>query len=125
MVVGKYRKILKFWVPPVLWAGLIFFFSSLPSVKTVEIYWQDFLLKKTAHMIEYAIFAGLLYRAFKNSNLAKTEALFYSLLITVFYAITDEVHQSFTPGREPTVRDVVFDITGGSLAVYLIKVKNL
>lgn len=121
----KYRKILKYWLPPIVWAGLIFFFSSLPSVKTMEIYWQDFLIKKTGHMIEYGILAVLLYRAFKNSNLAKSEALFFSLLITVLYAATDEIHQSFTPGREPAVRDVVFDIIGGSLALYLIKVKNL
>lgn len=121
----RYRKILKFWLPPIVWAGLIFFFSSLPSVKTVEIYWQDFLIKKTGHMIEYGILAVLLYRAFKNSDIAKSEALFFSLLITVLYAATDEIHQSFTPGRESTVRDVVFDIIGGSLALYLIKVKNL
>jgi VanZ family protein len=121
----NYRKILKYWVPPVVWAAVIFFFSSLASVKTTEIYWQDFLLKKTAHMIEYGVFAGLLYRAFRSSSKTAAEALFLSLLIAVLYAASDEVHQLFTPGREPTVRDVVFDIIGASLALCLIKVKKI
>ena len=120
---GKTKKILKFWAPPVLWAMVIFFFSSQPSVRTIDIYWQDFILKKTAHMIEYGVLATLLYRAFMGSDFTKKKALIFSLVLTIFYAATDEIHQAYIPGREARLRDVIFDTIGASLALYSIKVK--
>jgi VanZ family protein len=119
----KTKKTLKFWVPPVLWAMVIFFFSSQPSVRTIDIYWQDFILKKTAHMIEYGVLATLLYRAFMGSDFTKKKALIFSLVLTIFYAATDEIHQAYIPGREARLRDVIFDTIGASLALYSIKVK--
>lgn len=118
----KIRKLAKYWGPPVVWAVIIFFFSSLPSVETIEIYWQDFIIKKTAHMIEYALLATLLYRALIASGKNKKQAFTWSFFITLFYAATDEFHQSFTPGRESRVRDVVIDAVGAGLALYSIKV---
>lgn len=116
----KVKKIIKYWGPPVLWAGVIFCFSTLPQIRTTEIYWQDFILKKTAHIVEYGILAILLYRSFINNNQSKTRSLIYSFILTVLYAATDEIHQSYTPGRESRVRDVLFDTVGASLALYWI-----
>lgn len=118
------KKILSkfnFWAPPVIWASLIFFFSSLTVTPTSEIYWQDFVIKKTAHLIEYGIFAALLYRALRMEGVVKSKAIFWAIFISVIYGILDEFHQSFTPGREPRVRDVFFDTIGGILGVYLCK----
>ncbi|MEK7188482.1 MAG: VanZ family protein [Patescibacteria group bacterium] len=110
-----------YWVPPLIWGGVIFLFSSLARVRTSDIYWQDFLLKKSAHIIEYAILTILLYRAFRNSQVKGAKrAMIYSILISIFYSITDEIHQSFVPGRESRIRDVVFDTIGASLAIYVI-----
>ncbi|MBI3443338.1 VanZ family protein, partial [Candidatus Woesebacteria bacterium] len=80
----------------------------------------DFVVKKTAHMIEYGIFSAILFRAFKESGNPVRQAGVYAILIAIAYAITDEFHQMFTPGREPTFRDIVFDTIGASLGVYML-----
>ncbi len=119
----KVKKIIKYWAPPVLWAGVIFILSSFPTLETSEIYWQDFILKKSAHMIEYGLLTILLYRAFKNSGAGVRKAAIFSILIAVVYAITDEFHQSFVPGREPRARDVIFDTIGSILAITFFRNK--
>ena len=113
-------KLIKLWAPPAIWAVIIFLFSTLTTVKTVEFYWWDFVIKKTAHIVEYGILSTLLYRAFTNSGVKKRQAAIYSILIAVFYGLTDEYHQGFTPGREPKLRDVGFDTIGAILAIYTI-----
>lgn len=111
-------KMFRFWVPPLLWAAVIFLFSSFPVVETSEIYWKDFIAKKTAHIIEYGILTILIYRALKEGGMKKKNAGLLAISIAFLYGITDEYHQSFTPGREPRARDVAFDTTGAIIAVY-------
>jgi len=50
------------WLPVVVWAAVIFAFSSVPSLSTHLGTW-DLLLRKLAHMTEYAVLALLLLRA--------------------------------------------------------------
>lgn len=116
----KIGSIAKNWGPPVVWALVIFIFSSFPTATTSEIYWQDFIVKKMAHMVEYGVFAVLLYRAFKESGVEKKNAGIVAISMAILYGISDEFHQSFTPGRDPRARDVIFDTIGASLAIYLI-----
>ena len=87
-----------------LWCGVIFWFSNRPTISTVDSYAIDFVFKKIAHFIEYAILSVLIYRATKNLKL--------SIILSILYAISDEFHQSFVPGREPRVRDVIIDSVG-------------
>lgn len=117
----KVKKIVKYWGPPVLWAGVIFCFSTLPQIRTTEIYWQDFILKKTAHFMEYGILAILFYRSFVNSEINKKKSLIYSFILTVLYAVSDEIHQLYTPGRDARVRDVLIDSAGALTVLYWIK----
>ena len=114
-------KLLNYWLPPVVWATVIFLFSSLTVTPSTEIYWQDFIVKKTAHVVEYGIFAALLYRALRGHGVEKLDAVLLAILIAVIYGATDEFHQSFTPGREPRVRDVVFDTIGAVAGVFICK----
>lgn len=114
------RKVCKFWLPVVAWALVIFWFSSLPVTPVSKIYWKDFILKKSAHVVEYAILTTLLYRALKEGKVEKKEAGVYAVILAFLYGMSDEFHQSFTPGREPRLRDVVFDTIGAVLAIYLI-----
>ena len=44
----------------------------------------------------------------------------YAVCFSVFYGLTDEFHQGFTPGREPKIRDVGFDTIGAGFAIYFI-----
>ena len=112
--------LLSAWAPVLVWAIVIFSFSALPTSPVAEIHWQDFIIKKSAHIIEYGVFAILLYRAFIMSNLKKKKAILYAFLIAVLYGVTDEYHQSYTPGRDPKVRDIFFDSFGALMSLYFI-----
>lgn len=109
---------IKFWLPPILWASVIFTFSSLPTVETTTFYLWDFLIKKTAHFVEYAILATLVYRALINSKVDSKKAMWISVLASFLYAASDEYHQSFVPGRGPALRDVIIDTVGALFAIY-------
>ena len=112
---SKKKLIINYYLPVVFWAGLIFFASSFSTAKTTDFFWGDFLIKKTAHLIEYGILAVLLYRAMRGTEVDKTKAFFLSIIISGLYGLTDEFHQSFTPGREPKIRDVVIDTIGATI----------
>lgn len=120
MIQKREKYYLKLWLPPIIWAAVIFLFSSYPTVATTEIKWQDFIVKKTFHIFEYAVFTMLFFRALKESGVEKKKAGIYSIAAALLYGITDEFHQSFTPGRDSKARDVVFDTIGGLLAIYVI-----
>lgn len=97
--------------PVFLWAGLIFIISSIPSLPQVGFLWWDFALKKSAHMFEYAVLFYLLIRAKLPVSTA--------FLIAILYAISDEIHQRFVPGRTSKLTDVGFD-TMGMLTAYAL-----
>lgn len=116
-------KVLKYWLPTLLWAFLIFNMSGRSGIHTTDVYWQDFIFKKTAHFIEYFIFAILVYRSLRNTtSFSQKKILAFSFIITVVYAASDEFHQSFVPGREPRVRDVLID-SAGSLTGLVLRTK--
>jgi len=105
-------KFLKYWLPVVLWAGFIFYVSSLPSADIPGIFtYQDALF----HIFEYAFLALLLSRALKNyqsSLFNKSRRILLVILTCLIYAISDEIHQNFIPGRESSLADVIFDGLG-------------
>lgn len=114
----SYKKALRYILPVVVWACVIFLFSNRPSIKTVDFFLGDFILKKTAHIMEYGIFSTLIYRALVNYSVDKKRAMLLSVLIAFLYGTTDEFHQSFIYGRTATVRDVLIDTTGASIFIY-------
>ena len=80
---------------------------------------MDFVFKKSAHMFVYSVLYWLLFRAF---NVGKNQKSFLiPLLICIVYAATDEFHQSFIPGRTPTIRDVGFDTVRMTVALLHLK----
>jgi VanZ family protein len=118
------KKIIKLWLPVFLWMGVIFAFSCLPTIPTSFVIWWDVLIKKTAHVTEFAILFVLLYRAFfhsfKNKNIIN-----WTVLLCFLYAFSDEFHQRFTPGRTSTLRDVFIDLAGILLGLYIVnKIKH-
>jgi VanZ family protein len=96
------------WIPVVLWAGLIFGLSSIPSLGTGLGTW-DLVLRKLAHVTEYAIFGVLVMRAVGRE--------LPSFGLGVAYAATDEVHQHFVRGRHGRTYDVAIDAFGVLLGV--------
>jgi VanZ family protein len=104
------------WLAVFVWMGIIFYFSSLPVIKSSSIDILDFFIKKSAHVTEYFILFFLLNHALDNKHPQK------AFLFTLFYAFTDETHQLFTPGRGAKLTDVFyFDLTGNTLSFLLNK----
>lgn len=97
------------WLPVALWAGLIFFLSSIPDLRSEFPTIWDLILRKLGHMAEFGILARLAWRARPNRVWAGAFAL--------FYAMTDEFHQRFVPGRNGTLLDVLIDATGILIAL--------
>ena len=92
-----------------LWAAVIFAFSSVPDLGTGLGGW-DLLLRKLAHAAEYALLGLLLARAAGRPSVA--------LVLGVAYAALDEVHQTFVPGRAGRPVDVLIDTAGLALGVF-------
>ena len=96
-------RLLLTWLPVVLWAGLIFTLSTIPDLSTGIGGW-DTVLRKLAHIAEYAILGALLLRAIRRGLPA--------FVAGVAYAITDEIHQHFVTGRHGSPVDVAIDAVG-------------
>lgn len=117
---------MRYWWPTLAWAGIIFWLSSRPTLTTSEIYWQDFVIKKAAHLFVYAVLASLLYRSLKHTTkLDRLTLVVLTLSIVVLYAISDEFHQSFIPGREPRLLDILIDFLGASGGLWLIDKRGI
>jgi len=101
------------WLPPFLWATVIFTLSSIPQIKVSEFTFWDFAAKKVAHVVIYAILFSLIYRATGQKQIR-------SFLLTIIYAISDEYHQSFVQGRNSSFADLVIDFSGAGIASYII-----
>jgi VanZ family protein len=96
------------WLPVVAWAAVIFAFSSIPSLSSGLGTW-DTILRKGAHITEYAVLGALLYRALGREAPA--------LAAGIAYAATDELHQHFVHGRHASPIDVAIDAVGLSVGM--------
>lgn len=114
------RRILLFWSPVILWSLAIYAVSDRTVPKSSEFFWQDFVIKKFAHIVEYGILSIFIYRAFLNEGVDKNKAGVWAIILTTLYGVSDEYHQSFVLGRQSRIRDVVFDFLGAGSAIYLI-----
>ena len=122
-------KFLKNWLPVILWAGLIFYLSAQPGLKSGYAWPYDFILRKSAHITEFAVLFLLLLRAFGSHNLQSSsaplsgateglfpagnkKALLWAFMLAILYAISDELHQSCVVQRVAGASDVVIDSFG-------------
>jgi len=104
-------------LPALLMMLLIFLISAQPSSNLPSFDWADRLVKKSGHAVGYAILALLYWRAFDF----KDEKRWVAWLLALLYAITDEFHQSFVPGRHPAILDVmIFDNFGALISLWLV-----
>lgn len=106
------NRIIKKWLLVVLWAGLIFFLSHQPELKSGLPERWDFFLAKSAHFLEYAILTFLLIQALQEHQLTKKKILILAVILAIGYAFSDEYHQSFILGRNASLRDVLIDSSG-------------
>lgn len=101
------------WLPVILWAALIFSFSTIKQAKVSDFFFWDYIVKKTAHVTEYAIFYALIFRATKKNWIA-------AYLLVLLYSASDEFHQHFVIGRTATPLDLGFDLSGANISAYVL-----
>ena len=137
----RFSAVFKSWLPVLLWMALMFTASTdllsaehtsrflVPFLRWLkpDISWETmmqihFLVRKGAHLIEYAILAVLLWRAFRfrhtsGRSLGPSAAL--ALAVAICFAASDEYHQSFVPSRGASSSDVMIDSCGAVLGLAL------
>ncbi len=97
--------------------ALIYSLSAIPSDSMPSFGLLDLLVKKGSHMFGYGILTlAYLFGFGKNDS----TTLKLAVLLTVLYALTDEWHQSYVPGRNGSLWDVGIDTLGSILAVFLV-----
>ena len=128
------------WLLVVLWMALIFSQSHKPAPESnklsrgvtekiveavekvnpdVDINIRSFnnIIRKYAHFFSYLVLGVLVAAGFRSRGVYGYELVGFTMLLCVGYAITDEVHQLFLPGRGGQVRDVLIDSVGALVGV--------
>ena len=124
--------------PVVAWACFVLFASSasfsasntsriirpllvwlFPNITEAALAEAHFLVRKAAHLTEYAILAILAARAFRSSSrqILRERWWLASFALVASVALVDEWHQSFLPSRTGSIYDSLLDMTGGALAL--------
>ena len=82
------------------------------------------VMRKLGHMTGYGIFSALFFRALYLQRHRAGQSLWklhgFALLATALVGSLDELHQSYTPGRDGTPVDVAFDTTGALIAQFIL-----
>lgn len=128
----------------IIWMGIIFFMSNQPAhvsdsqsglvIKILKYIGIDisitfgdlanFIVRKVAHFTEYMILAYLVFNVLEFYCTSDKSIIVFSILFVFMYALSDEIHQYFVPGRECALRDIIIDTLGGitsTLITYLLK----
>ena len=106
------EKIIRY-LPALLWMSFIYYLSSQSTTGIGQTRTERFLILKTFHLIEYGLLFCLLFFALRK----KTS----SAVVTYLYALSDELHQTFVPGREGKFVDTLIDLVGIVIGIIIIK----
>ena len=114
------RTLIVRWAPALLWMLVLFFSSGTPGSQIPQFGSVDYFVKKGGHILGYALLALLFRRALGPAGGAGLRGAGAAWLLAVAYAMADEFHQSFVPGRHPAFLDVFwFDGGGAGLGLWL------
>jgi len=117
-----FQKLIRYWLPPLIWMALIFWASSFHTLRASPVNWQDFIVRKTAHFLEYATLSLLYLRGLKNTTkVSLKKSLVLAFLMAMFYAITDEYHQTKVSGRTGRIFDIGIDSFGALFGLIFAK----
>lgn len=86
----------------------------------------NYFIRKCAHFLAYLVLGIIVLFAMRRIGLMGKKGVGFTLLLCIGYAITDELHQAFVPGRTPKLLDVLIDSSGAFLgpSIYLLFVEN-
>ncbi len=114
---------IRYWLPLLIYMGLIVYLSSLsqpPETLMEVIDWGP--IDKVFHLVEFTVLGVLLARALSYSlrRTLSTYSWIIAFAVAVLFGVSDEWHQSFVIGRHSTVSDLIVDIIGSALGVGIV-----
>ncbi|MCP4415806.1 MAG: hypothetical protein GY805_04240 [Chloroflexi bacterium] len=106
------------WLPLLLVMGVIFFASHQPpgELPNFGFGFLDIGLKKGGHFLGYALLALCGMRALLDWK----RPYLTTLVVVLLYALSDEFHQTFIPGRNGALADIFIDMSGALLCLFLL-----
>ena len=141
-----HRNFIKYWLPVIFWMGVIFLMSTgtfssehtsrfivpvlhflFPWLSQQDVDMIHGMTRKAGHVTEYFILGLLLFRAFRGESPQawRLRWALYAVIGVVFYAVSDEFHQSFVAVRTASLVDVGIDSTGGILSQIAVMLRHL
>ncbi len=105
------------WGPAILVMVIIFFASDTPGSDLPKFGAWDFFAKKGGHMMGYALLASAYFHGLNKGRKATVLQFMAAVCLACLYAVSDEFHQSFTPGRTPSLYDVCIDTAGAGIGL--------
>lgn len=129
-----------YFIPALIMMIVIFSFSQQNGVQSTGISYQihfwllnhlhiwisEFIIRKAAHMSEYALLSLTFLYAFYHFDLSVRKYYLFSFICTFIYACSDEFHQFFINGRSAQITDIFIDSTGAIIILtifYIIQKK--
>lgn len=101
----------------VSWMTLIFLLSSQPTLPVPVLFSG---LDKLLHALCYGVLGFFLARSFSPPEVAAWRRVVLLTVLVTAYGITDEYHQSYVPGRNASIWDVLADGVGGFAAALIM-----
>jgi VanZ family protein len=120
-------KFVSRWGPALAVMLIIYSASAQPKGSTLMPDfggWLDLLIKKSAHLLVYALLGVCFLRGLRGNSPGTRGALILAALLTLAFAVSDEYHQTFVASREGKWQDVVIDTAGASIALILRQLKQ-
>ena len=90
------------------------------NLKNINPFYLNVLIRKIAHFGIYFLLGVFIINAlYKTTNLSYFNIFIISIIISLLYACSDELHQYFVPGRSGEIRDVMIDLAGAGLSIMI------
>ncbi|MEA2006869.1 MAG: VanZ family protein [Patescibacteria group bacterium] len=117
----KIIQIIAYWLPALIWAGVIFYLSNQPGLRIGLTTPNEILARKIAHALEFGVLAWLIWRlTFYCFNVETRKAVFLAGVLAILFAASDEFHQMFVVDRSGNVADILVDSIGVLLTLHVI-----
>ena len=108
------------FLPALAWATVIFYVSDQPTLPDVPGL-ASTITSILGHFTVYFVLAILLWWALGSLGLSPGQRVGIAFAGAVLYGVSDEWHQSFVPGRQPDILDVITDAIGAAAGLMFIQ----
>lgn len=135
------NRVLHYWAPVILMLGVMYYLSTdvfspertygivgmllgwlMPGIDWMMVEKINLIIRKLGHVAQYALLAGLLYRAFHAGRPEpwRINWALYSFALVASWALLEQLHQAMTLSRSASLSDLLLNILSGCLALLIL-----